>query len=103
MSENQKEEQVITNNQSSQQNQSKQSNEDNQKKSGDVSQVPPVIHEDKIQTEVPERHHVKDHERDQKTPVVSQQEQEENNDEVQEKEISDPVLNEKQNNKIEAE
>ena len=45
MSQNQKEEQVVTNNQSTQHNQGNQSNQENQRKSGDTSQTPPVIHE----------------------------------------------------------
>ena len=96
MSENQKEEQVITNNQSSQHNQSNKSNQENQKKSGDTSQVPPVIHESKIPTEVPKKHNVEEQERSHKTPVAEQEEQEENQQENEEKEVSTPVMNEKQ-------
>ncbi|MCC6583220.1 MAG: hypothetical protein IT271_05925 [Chitinophagales bacterium] len=96
MSENQKEEQVITNNQSTQHNQSNQANQDNQKKSGDTSQAPPVIHESKIPTEVPKKHNVEEQERSHKTPVAEQEEEEENQQKNEEKEVSTPVANEKQ-------
>lgn len=78
MTENQKEEQVITNNKSHQPNQEKQSELENKKKTDDVSkEIPPATDESKLQTEVPNKHHAEEPERSHKTPVATAEQEEE--------------------------
>ncbi|HOY42700.1 MAG TPA: hypothetical protein PLX60_12590 [Chitinophagales bacterium] len=101
MSQNQKEEQVVTNNQSTQHNQGNQSNQENQRKSGDTSQTPPVIHETKIPTEVPKKHSTEEHDRSHKMPV-GKKEDAENEDENQQDEM-DASFDDKKSNKKDVE
>ena len=96
MSQNQKEEQVVTNNQSTQHNQGNQSNQENQRKSGDTSQTPPVIHETKIPTEIPKKHSTEEQERSHKMPVGK------NEDENQQDEM-DASFDDKKSNKKDVE
>jgi hypothetical protein len=63
MSQNQKDEQVITNNQRDQQNLGSQSNQNHQKNESDKTVKDPVMDEKNI-TEIPEKLHVKEHEQD---------------------------------------
>ena len=77
MSQNQKEEQVVTNNQS-------------------TSQTPPVIHETKIPTEIPKKHSTEEQERSHKMPVGK------NEDEDQQEEM-DASFDDKKSNKKDVE
>jgi hypothetical protein len=90
MSQNQKDEQVITNNQRDQQNPGSQSNQNHQKNETDKTAKVPEMN-DKDTSEIPEKLHVKEHEQDFNKPsFIDDQLKEEKDESVEKNTSSEP-------------